>query len=191
MDAFVESRYISCMLYKVIVASKNPVKVNATKLGFNQMFPNKSFKFAGLSTPSGVAEQPMSDTETYQGALNRAKNVKSTISDADFWVGIEGGVQPTEDGLMVFAWVVILSDSQIGKSRTSTFLLPPKVTALVESGIELGVANDMVFHKTDSKLAGGAVGSLTNGELGRTEYYVQPVLLALVPFLQPQLYTTS
>ena len=179
------------MQTKVIVASKNPVKVNATRVGFTKMLPGHDFLFEGVSTPSDVSEQPMSDQETYQGALNRARNAKKTIPKASFWVGIEGGVQPTQDGLMVFAWVVILSDSQLGKSRTSTFLLPPRVSALVRSGIELGIANDMVFHQKDSKMAGGAVGSLTNGKLGRTEYYVQPVLLALVPFLQADLYESS
>ena len=90
--------------------------------------------------------------------------------------------------LLVFAWVVIRSKHQIGKSRTSTFHLPPKVTELIHQGIELGYANDMVFREHDSKQKGGAVGSLTNGELGRTEYYVQPVMLALIPFLHPHLY---
>ena len=173
---------------KVIIASTNPVKRNATQQGFLKIFPKRHFVFEGLNIPSGVSDQPMTDEETFQGALNRANNAKKTCPEASFWVGIEGGVQPTQEGLMVFAWVVILSASNMGTSRTSTFLLPPKVTSLVNQGIELGVANDMVFHKNDSKRAGGAVGSLTNGQLGRTEYYVQPVVLALVPFLHPDLY---
>lgn len=89
---------------------------------------------------------------------------------------------------MAFAWVVITSPNQKGQSRTSTFHLPPKVTELIHQGIELGHANDQVFGEKNSKQKGGAVGSLTNGVLGRTEYYVQPVVLALVPFLNQELY---
>lgn len=51
-------------------------------------------------------------------------------------------------------------------------------------GIELGHANDQVFAEHNSKQKGGALGSLTNGLLGRTEYYVQAVILALVPHVK-------
>ena len=87
-----------------------------------------------------------------------------------------------------FAWVVILSENTEGQSRTSTFYLPPKVVELVHEGVELGLANDQVFNETNSKTKGGAVGTLTHGVLGRTEYYVQAVMLALVAFINPDLY---
>ena len=34
---------------KIIIASRNPIKINATKLAFEQMFPNKVFQFEVLS----------------------------------------------------------------------------------------------------------------------------------------------
>ena len=36
---------------KVIIASKNPVKINAVKKGFKKMFPNENFDFNGVSVP--------------------------------------------------------------------------------------------------------------------------------------------
>jgi inosine/xanthosine triphosphatase len=173
---------------KVIVASKNPVKINCVKEGFSQLFPYDTLEVEGLETPSGVADQPMSNEETLIGAKNQAMNAQSKNSQADFWVGIEGGVEDTPDGMEAFAWVVILSNEQKGQSRTSTFFLPPKVRDLVLDGVELGHANDQVFAEHNSKQKGGAVGSLTNGLLPRTEYYVQAVILALIPFVNEKLY---
>ncbi len=173
---------------KVIVGSKNPVKINSSKVGFEKIFSKETFIVEGVDVPSGVSDQPMTDEETLQGAINRAKRAKADHPSADYWVGIEGGLDGDELGLLAFAWVAIVSKNQIGQSRTSTFHLPPKVTELIYQGIELGLANDQVFKETNSKQKGGAVGSLTNGVLGRTEYYVQAVTLALVPFLNPKLY---
>ncbi|KAJ1444193.1 Non-canonical purine NTP phosphatase/PRRC1 [Ochromonadaceae sp. CCMP2298] len=173
---------------KVIVASKNPVKINCTQIGFNQMFPNETFQVEGITTSSGVGNQPMTNEETLAGAKNRAANAKVGMTDANFWVGIEGGVEETKDGMEAFAWVVILSNDQKGQSKTSTFYLPPKVRNLVLQGVELGHANDQVFVEKNSKQKGGAVGSLTNSLLGRTEYYVQAVILALIPHVKKDLY---
>jgi inosine/xanthosine triphosphatase len=175
-------------MQNVIIASKNPVKINCTKEGFEKIFPDESFEFEGVSVPSDVSDQPMTDEETLQGAINRAENARKKVSDAKYWVGIEGGIDQTADGMLAFAWVVLLSRDQIGKSRTSTFFLPPKVVELIHEGVELGHANDQVFGEKNSKHKGGAVGSLTGGVLGRTEYYIQAVMLALVPFRNPDIY---
>ena len=175
-------------MQKVVIASKNPVKINCTKEGFEKIFPDSSFEYEGVTVPSDVSDQPMTDEETLQGAINRAKNGQQHSPDAHFWVGIEGGIDEVEDGMIAFAWVAVVSADKIGKSRTSTFYLPPKVVQLIHEGIELGYANDQVFGENNSKHKGGAVGSLTGGVLGRTEYYVQAVMLSLVPFRNPEIY---
>lgn len=172
----------------VIIASQNPVKIDATRMGFEQLFPQLSFHFEGLTVPSDVSDQPMTNEETLEGAINRAINARTHAPKANFWVGIEGGIQESGLGMEAFAWVVILTSDQQGQSKTSTFFLPPKVTQLIHQGIELGHANDRVFEENNSKQKGGAIGSLTHSLLGRTEYYVQAVILALIPFKNPKLY---
>jgi inosine/xanthosine triphosphatase len=173
---------------KVIIASKNPVKIDAARSGFEQFFPKDVFHFEGSKIASGVSDQPMSDSETLQGAINRATNARISFPKADFWVGVEGGIHEGDLGMEAFAWVVIQSGDRQGQSRTSTFFLPPKVTKLIHQGVELGHANDRIFAEHNSKQKGGAIGSLTHGLLGRTAYYVQAVLLALIPFKNPELY---
>ena len=197
---------------KIIIASQNPVKINAVAAAFGKMFPDETFETEGVSASSGVSDQPKTDSETFEGAMNRAENA-SRMADGDFWVGIEGGVEemvrlpstklpsirfgtgrtsrsPQEDSQMeVFAWVVVKSkDGKFGKGRTGTFFLPPKVAELVKQGMELGEANDAVFEKTNSKQKNGAVGILTDDIIDRTRYYTETVVLALIPFKNMELY---
>lgn len=170
----------------VVVASKNPVKLNAVSQGFSCLFP--LVEVQGISVESGVPDQPATDEETRQGAQNRAENAKKMIKNAGFWVGIEGGIQHTKKGLMAFAWIVILSGEKYGEARTTTFLLPGKVAELIAGGYELGTANDIVFDQTNSKQKHGAVGLLTKNTISRTELYKQAVQLALIPFINPDLF---
>lgn len=173
---------------KIIVASKNPVKINATLLGFQKMFPLETFEVEGISAESNVSEQPLSDSETFTGALNRATN-SSKIKDADFWVGIEGGIEDKNSEMEAFALVLIKGkNGKLGKGRTATFFLPAKIAELIKQGKELGEADDIVFGRTNSKQKTGAVGILTDNVIDRTKYYTEAVILALIPFKNEKLY---
>jgi len=174
---------------KVIVASTNPVKIKTTEIGFAKMFTDETFAVKGVPAKSEVSDQPMSDEETFLGATNRANNVSSIVSDADYWVGIEGGLKEINGEMEAFAWVVIKSKSgTVGKGKTGSFYLPKKMVELVKTGKELGEADDIVFGKVNSKQANGTVGNLTNDVLTRITYYEPAVILALIPFKNPELY---
>ncbi len=173
---------------KVIIASLNPVKINSVKIGFEKMFPDEKFEYAGTSVLSGVSDQPMDDNETLKGALNRAENAKSKIPNSDFWVGLEGGCEKVGNEMQGMAWIVVQSNHNVGKARTGTFYLPKKVAELIDKGKELGEADDIVFGHTNSKQKQGAVGILTGNVIERTGYYVEAVILALIPFKNPELY---
>lgn len=175
---------------RVAVASGNPVKAEACRLGFERAFPRRRFRVEGVAVDVDVPDQPMGDEETRRGARLRAREAARLAPDAAFWVGIEGGVAPLtgDDRLFAFAWVVVRESAsrRRGESRTAAFELPPAVAARVRAGEELGVADDQVFGRTDSKRAGGAVGLLTRGAMDRAELYAGAVLLALAPFLRPE-----
>ena len=174
---------------KVIVASVNPVKIKTTELGFVKMFPEEAFDVQGVPAPSDVSDQPMSGIETLKGAANRVMNVSRIVTEADYWVGIEGGLEEVNGELEAFAWVVVKSqDGMIGKGRTGSFFLPKKIAELIKQGKELGEADDLVFGLTNSKQANGAVGILTGNVLTRTSYYEPAVVLALIPFKNKALY---
>lgn len=172
----------------IVVASNNPVKVQAALNGFKSIFPEEIFRITPVSVPSNVAEQPFSSDETLLGAWHRSTNASTMIPEADYWIGIEGGVEENDGELAAFAWVVIQSANRTGKSRTGTFFLPPEVAYWVRQGKELGVADDLVFNRSNSKQENGAVGILTADALNRVQLYEVGVMLALIPFKNPDLY---
>ena len=172
-----------------MVASLNPVKTQAVINGFQRMFPDVEFSIQNVSVPSGVSHQPLTDAETLQGALNRVLRASQQLPQADYWVGIEGGVEATSQGEMIaFAWVVVYDSERVGRGRTGTFYLPHAISDLVRQGKELGEADDIIFGRVNSKQENGAVGLLTGDVINRAQFYEQAVILALIPFKNSGLY---
>ena len=173
---------------KIIVASKNPVKLAAVRNGFERIFPGRKFETTGEAVESAVRDQPASDEETMSGAVSRAAQAARQVPEADYWMGIEGGIEDHPDGMTAFAWVVVQSSGMTGKARSGTFFLPAKIAALVREGKELGEADDIVFQQRDSKQNNGAIGLLTDNVIDRTLLYEHAVILALLPFKNESLY---
>jgi inosine/xanthosine triphosphatase len=131
----------------------------------------------------------MSEKETLEGATNRAENVSIIFPKADYWVGIEGGLEEIDNAMVAFAWMVVKSkNGKLGKGKSASFFLPNKVAELIKLGKELGEADDIVFGRTNSKQSNGAVGILTGDVLTRTTYYEPGIILALIPFKNLELY---
>lgn len=169
---------------KVIVASKNPVKIGAANEAFATVFPGASIDVSGIAVDSGVGDQPDSDAETREGARARALRARDAAPDADFWVGLEGGVDVFDDQLMAFAWMAVTGrKGDVSEARSATLPLPPAVKELVDGGMELGEANDRVFSTVNSKQGGGAYGLLTDGRYTREGIYAQTLVIALTPFV--------
>ena len=173
---------------KVIVASTNPVKLQAVRQGFQRMFPEWEFQVEQLVGVQGSSSQPSGDWETLQDASHRAERAAQLVPQADFWVGVEGGIEDLDMQMTAFAWVVIRSKDRLGKGRTGAFDLPQAVADLVRQGKELGEADDIVFGRSNSKQANGAIGILTGDVIDRAQLYEQAVILALIPFKNPLLY---
>jgi len=174
---------------KIIVASTNPVKIEATLEGFRRMFGDELFEAVGVVVESGVSNQPMSEEETLEGAINRVGNAMQVKEDGDYWIGIEGGLEEIDGGMEAFAWVVVKSkNGKVGRGRTGSFFLPDQVVQLIKEGKELGEADDIVFGMTNSKQANGAVGILSGDVITRKSFYEEAVILALIPFRNQTLY---
>ncbi len=172
----------------IVIASTNPVKCKAALKGFQMMFPDEHFEIVQATVDLGIPVQPMTDEETLDGATRRALDMKNRHPEADFWVGIEGGVADWPIGMGTFAWVVVYSKNQMGRGRSGEFFLPKTVAELVRQGVELGEADDRIFSRNNSKQGNGAIGLLTGDAIDRTALYVPAVVFALIPFKNPELY---
>ncbi|KAL7947768.1 Maf/Ham1 [Trichoderma barbatum] len=141
---------------RVIVASRNNVKISAAKEAFSGMFPSAAFSFTGLNVPSGVADQPMTDAETLQGAKNRARNARDAEPQADYWVGIEGGVDDSGDAMENFAWVVVLgraetpgSEAENESSTTATSNAISTTSGGLGNAERMGRARTVTFFQPE------------------------------------------
>lgn len=173
-------------MHRVAVGSTNPVKVNAARRIFGQLFPE--LEVVGVAVESGVRAQPIGEPETVAGASNRARAALEAL-DADFGVGLEGGVDFVgQDCWMIGCCAIIHRDGQTGIGKGHSFLLPPVVAEGVRAGHEVGPLIDRLAGESDTKKKGGAIGFLTNGALQREDLFAAVVGAALVPFLHPELY---
>lgn len=172
---------------KIIVASQNPVKINSVKVAFEAML-DEAIETEGVSIPSGVSDQPLTDNDTRLGSEKRAAGAKTRLPNADYWVGIEGGVDKLNGVIHTFGWITILSKDKQGQARSATIPLPNAVEAGLKSGEELGDINDRLFHKSNSKQNMGTSGILTKGVMDREELYRQAIILAYIPFINKELY---
>lgn len=171
---------------RIVVSSSNPVKIAASKAAFGLVYPGHEIEAIAVTVPSGVSEQPESDEESRRGAQNRARNAQQAHPDADYWVGLEGGLEWIDGEPLASAWMVVINrDGRLGEARTPTLPLPPAVKQLLLQGLELGEANDRVFATAHSKQAGGAYGLLTQNRMTRQSVYTEALTLALLPFSHP------
>ena len=175
-------------MIKVVVGSKNPVKINAAKTAICDAFPLKEVECVGVNAPSSVAEQPMTSEETQLGAINRIKYCQQH-TQADFYVAIEGGVDQFEYGPATFAFVAIASQNNMYIGRSCNLPLPPIIYQALKNGEELGHVMDRLFNTNNVKQKGGAIGLLTNGLATRESIYHQATLLAMAPFIHSDLYS--
>jgi len=166
---------------KIAIGSENPVKIAAAKAILQQKFPNA--EFVAHAVPSGVSEQPWGDAETRTGAENRARAVLAA-TNADFGVGLEGGVKETPVGLMTCAWCAIVDPrGKIGFGGGLNMPLPPTVAETLRTGGELGPAMDTLSNNHNTKQKQGAIGILTAGLSSRQAAYEQLVAMAAAPFV--------
>lgn len=168
---------------KVAIGSKNPVKIAAVQEAFEKVWPGRSFEFDGVEVLSGVSDQPMSDEESITGATNRARRAREQ-KDADFGVGLEGGIQKIGERWFDCGWIVVTDrDGKLGVGSSIRMIVPQKMMALILSGKELGEVVDIVFGTKNAKQAEGHFGLMTNKGVTRKDGYRDGVIAALPIFI--------
>ncbi|GLS82422.1 inosine/xanthosine triphosphatase [Paraferrimonas haliotis] len=170
------------------VASKNPVKIAAAEQAFRQLFGQQVLHCEGVATDSQVSDQPMTDQETLDGALNRIANLKQQTPNVDYYVAMEGGVDLLHGQAMTFAYIAVAHGDTLSHTRTSALPLPQCAYQSLLNGEELGDVMDRLFNDNNIKQKGGAIGVLTHGQTSRQQVYQQALLMAMAPFINRDLY---
>lgn len=172
----------------VAVGSTNPTKIRPVKSIFSRHF--KNVRIQGVKVNSGVKNQPMNNEEMYEGALSRARQALAKVEDADFGVGIEGGVHKYKYGWFEQSLVVIVDkNGNIGVGSSGGLVLPNTVIDRIHQGKTLEEAVDELFGTKKIGEGIGMFGLFTNRVVTRSSGVKHGVAFALARFLHEDLYS--
>jgi len=161
---------------KIAIGTTNRAKVDAVKNAFRH-FP--SVEFIELNVPSEVSEQPFSDEETLQGAMNRAKNAL-VKEQAHIGIGLEGGVFESDEICYLCNWGALVDHNfNVYVAGGARIPLPSEIYEALKKGKELGEIMDTYTNQDDVRQNEGAIGIFTNGMVTRSQMF-QHILHMLI-----------
>lgn len=124
----------------VAVGTENQAKIAAVVEIVALAFPDTQVDIRSHSVTSGVRDQPLTDNETIQGAVNRARTVSEIEPNTDIAIGLEGGVQDTEFGMFLRGWVAVIETktNRIFYGHSGGMRIPDDIADELRNGEELG-----------------------------------------------------
>ena len=180
------------MSTSVLVASRNPIKVKACLEGFKPFFENLEINSSEVILDRPNADQPIGEYQTREFSQIRVMEARKANSGYDFYVGIEGGIVKTSAGdIRIVVYTSVGSKDHVVTIRGCEIPLPETwLESLTKKKYsELG---DLVSHVSgieNIKRKQGAVGFFTKENVTRFDVLKQSVIMALVPFINPTLFT--
>ncbi|WP_088043152.1 DUF84 family protein [Bacillus sp. EAC] len=148
----------------IIIGSLNPTKVGAVKNVFRNFIVN------GMNVPSNVSNQPLTDHETMEGAINRANNAR-VEGNSEIGIGLEGGVIIENDRLFLCNWGALVYEQGTILASGAKILLPNEFISELQNGTELAELMERYTNEKDIRSKEGAVGIFTNGRITRTQIF--------------------
>ena len=174
---------------KVIVGSKNPVKIEAVRQAFAEYFPD--VQVDGSDASSGVKAQPDSLREMSFGAMNRAMN--AFRAGYAYSIGLEAGIFEVPNslsGYMDANFTAIWNGMQfVGFGMSPSFEYPKHfVHSILKEKKEVGDLMNALLSRTDVKHKEGAVGHFSKSKMQRVDFIKSSVVMALIPMLNKDVY---
>lgn len=174
---------------KILMGTKNPGKIEGAKQAFEKYFEN--IEIQGIAVDSNVGDQPV-NSEIMQGAKNRVKNLKKYAKEnnleADFYIASEAGITNLLGEWMDYNIAVVenmAGEQSVGSS--AGFQIPDKyVDEIIDT--ELGKVMDKIFDGKELSKQNGGIGILTHGEISRVDLTRQAFIMALVKFVNEEIW---
>lgn len=170
---------------KVFIATTNAGKIEAAKRAFARFFDN--VEITGYKTESGVPDQPV-NLQIYQGAKNRVKNLKQFAKEnelnADLYVSVESGITDSLGRWVITNVAVIEDDCNFESYGTSpSFPVPEKYVEDIIKYDLSQVMNNILGKDEERRNHGGAIETLTHGNLSRIDISEMAFIMALTKFV--------
>jgi len=125
------------MKYKIALGTKSEQKRTYLERELTDL--GLEYQIHPFEVTSGVSDQPMTDEETRQGSVNRAKRAYEVSTDCDFGMGIEAGYHKSGTGYDIFCWVTIYDKNGKYFSHKSEHVTLPDFHAnIINEGKYLG-----------------------------------------------------
>lgn len=154
----------------IAIGTTNRAKVAAVQAAMDTYIKEEK-TYEAVSVSSGVCDQPMSDEETKDGAVNRAKAALAA-TDADIAFGLEGGVKQLGDTLYLCNWAAIASKrGAVYTAAGAQIPLPQSIALELQKGLELGPIMDAYAKQQNTREHSGAIGIFTNGIVDRQQMF--------------------
>lgn len=174
---------------KILIGTKNPGKIEGAKQAFEKYFENVEIE--GVNVESNVGNQPINE-EIMQGAKNRVRNLRKYAEEhniqADYYIASEAGITNSFGEWMDFNIAVVENDNgeqSVGSS--AGFQIPDKyISEIIET--ELGKVMDKIFSGNELSKGNGGIGNLTKGEISRIELTSQAFIMALIKFINGEIW---
>ncbi len=157
------------------------MKIKAVENAVKRIWPDA--EVFGIDVEPGISNQPRSKEEAIRGAINRAKLALES-SDADIGIGPEGFVEDSDFGMFLSRRIVAINkEGKMGIGGGGSLLLPEKIAREIRKGKELGPVMDELLNDINTKQKQGAIGTLTNNLITRTEIFEMSTILALAKLI--------
>ena len=173
----------------IAVGTTNKAKIQSVQNALDKIalanpeFAN--FKVVGCNVTTTVEKQPMSDLQSLEGANQRALAALESVTQSDYAVGIESGLNEIDSKWFESGWIVCISrlSAEKGIASSDRYEIRPKIVDLIKSGLELSEAIEQVLEVKGVRSNSGFSGLITNGVIDRTDSYVNAIILAFGPFI--------
>jgi len=141
---------------KIVLGSTSKAKKEILDKALRNSIKGK-YEIVGINADSEISDQPLSEDETVKGAVNRARNAFKQVPDADFAVGLEGGLNKV-DGANYFlvCGTAIVDNTQKAYIGVGGQLeLPKEVSDRISNNEQFGEAirEYEAKNKTDQNVA--------------------------------------
>lgn len=167
---------------KVLIATKNPTKIEGARRAFANFFEDLEIK--GVPANSDVSEEPVNE-ELLQGAKNRVENLKKIVrdTDIDFFIAVESGITNQLGTWQIINMAVIEDrDGKQSIGSSSGFPVPDEyVDEIIET--DLGKVMDRIFNEEELRSKAGGISLLTKGVMSRYDLTEQAFTMALTRFI--------
>lgn len=188
---------------RIAVGSTRRPKLNAVKEAASSIAPllgsGVEFVVEGQDVESGVSHTPASREELMQGARQRVEvlqeNLRGRGEAADFYIGLEGGLDVAIEGgvrrAFLESWAYV-SDGTKGHFGCSGSIELPETLAeeVLTKGTELSAAIDQFAGAVGIRDGQGAWGVLSRNLISRQESFRLAVVTAFAPFYNARMYKT-